>query len=64
MTDDRTPRAAPQGRLTRMLRLGGLAGGIGGGALATGARQLATGQRPRAQRSVGRDEHRRDRRRT
>ncbi|ODT58196.1 MULTISPECIES: AarF/ABC1/UbiB kinase family protein [Paracoccus] len=49
MTDDRTPRAVPQGRLTRMLRLGGLAGGIGGGALATGARQLATGQRPRAQ---------------
>lgn len=39
----------PQGRLTRMLRLGGLAGGMGGRALAQGARQLATGQRPSAQ---------------
>ncbi|QDA36586.1 AarF/ABC1/UbiB kinase family protein (plasmid) [Paracoccus liaowanqingii] len=46
---DRTPRAVPQGRLTRMLRIGGLAGGIGGRALAQGARQLATGQRPNAQ---------------
>lgn len=43
MTEDRTPRPVPQGRLTRMLRLGGLAGGMGGRALAQGARQLATG---------------------
>lgn len=46
--DDRTPRAVPQGRLGRMLRIGGLASGIGGRALAQGVRQLATGQRPRA----------------
>ncbi|WP_405404518.1 ABC1 kinase family protein [Paracoccus sp. Ld10] len=49
MTDDRTPRPVPQGRLTRMMRLGGLAGGMGGRALAQGARQLATGRRPSAQ---------------
>ena len=49
MTEDRTPRPVPQGRLTRMLRLGGLAGGMSGRALAQGARQLATGQRPSAQ---------------
>ncbi|TNC03927.1 ABC1 kinase family protein [Paracoccus marcusii] len=49
MTEDRTPRPVPQGRLTRMLRLGGLAGGMGGRALAQSARQLATGQRPSAQ---------------
>ncbi|WP_411840192.1 ABC1 kinase family protein [Paracoccus sp. ME4] len=49
MTEERTPRPVPQGRLTRMLRLGGLAGGIGTRALAGGARQLATGRRPTAQ---------------
>lgn len=46
--DDRRPRAVPQGRLSRMLRLGGLATGIGGRALAQGARQVASGQRPQA----------------
>jgi len=49
VTEERTPRPVPQGRLTRMLRLGGLAGGIGTRALAGGARQLATGRRPTAQ---------------
>lgn len=49
MTEDRTPRPVPRGRLTRMLRMGGLAGGIGGRALASGARQLAGGRRPSAQ---------------
>ncbi|MFC0202200.1 ABC1 kinase family protein [Paracoccus rhizosphaerae] len=49
MTDDRRPRDVPQGRLSRMLRIGGLASGIGGRALAEGARQMASGQRPRAQ---------------
>ncbi|MGZ3218096.1 ABC1 kinase family protein [Paracoccus sp. T5] len=47
--EDRRPRAVPQGRLSRMLRIGGLATGIGGRALAQGARQMAGGQRPRAQ---------------
>lgn len=46
---DRRPRAVPQGRLSRLLRIGGLATGIGGRALAQGARQMAGGQRPRAQ---------------
>ena len=37
----------PAGRAGRMLRLGGMTGGILGGAMANGARQLARGQRPR-----------------
>ncbi|TNC74184.1 ABC1 kinase family protein [Rubellimicrobium roseum] len=36
----------PSGRLARLTRLGGLAAGVAGGALAEGARQLARGQRP------------------
>ena len=50
MTDDAdTPRratAVPSDRLSRMLRFGGLAGGIAGGMLLDGARQLASGKRP------------------
>ena len=37
----------PGGRTGRMLRLGGMTGGILGGMVASGARQLAQGQRPR-----------------
>ena len=37
----------PRGRLARLARLGGLAGGIAGGMLAEGARQFARGERPR-----------------
>ena len=37
----------PDGRLGRMLRLGGLTSGIMGGMLATGAARLARGERPR-----------------
>ena len=36
----------PAGRLGRMLRLGGMASGVMGGAMASGARQLALGRRP------------------
>ena len=39
--------ALPDGRWARLVSLGGLAGGIAGGILAEGARQLARGQRPR-----------------
>ncbi len=38
----------PGHRLSRLLHLGRLAGGIAGGALGEGARQLASGQRPKA----------------
>lgn len=50
MTDDEDfGRAVPTGRLSRMIRMGALAGGIGGRALASGAAQLASGRRPSAQ---------------
>lgn len=39
-------RAVPADRLSRMLRLGGMAGGIAGGMLLDGARQFAQGKRP------------------
>lgn len=44
-----TARSAPvpDGRLSRLLRLGGLAGGIAGGMVAEGLRQAARGQLPR-----------------
>ena len=50
MTDSpenaRPGRAVPSGGLSRMLRLGGMAGGIAGGMLWDGARQIASGKRP------------------
>lgn len=48
--DRRPPRplAVPSGRLTRLMRIGGLATGIGGRAIAQGLGQLATGRRPDA----------------
>lgn len=50
MTDDddtaRPGRAVPADRLSRMLRLGGMAGGIAGGMLWDGALQFASGKRP------------------
>lgn len=51
---DRTPSAhpVPGGRARRMLRLGGMTGGIVGGALANGAAQLARGERPRLDRAL------------
>lgn len=43
----RSPASAvPYGRLARLLRFGGMAGGIAGGMIAEGARQLAGGQKP------------------
>jgi predicted unusual protein kinase regulating ubiquinone biosynthesis (AarF/ABC1/UbiB family) len=39
-------RAVPSGRLSRLVRLGGLAAGVAGGAVAQGARSLARGERP------------------
>ncbi|WP_304616031.1 ABC1 kinase family protein [Paracoccus sp. (in: a-proteobacteria)] len=47
--DDYKGRAVPSGRLSRALRMGALAGGIGGRALASGVARLAQGERPRAQ---------------
>lgn len=41
--------SVPSSRLSRLMRLGGLATGIGGRALAQGLGQLAKGQRPAAQ---------------
>lgn len=41
--------AVPNSRFSRFARLGSLAGGVAGGMLAEGARQLAEGKRPRAQ---------------
>ena len=38
--------AVPSSRLSRLARFGGMAGGIAGGMLAEGARQLASGNRP------------------
>ena len=48
--DDRPPkeRAVPSGRLTRLMRIGGLATNVGGRAIAQGLGQLATGRRPDA----------------
>lgn len=40
--------ALPKSRLSRLARLGSLAGGVATGMLAEGARQLAQGQRPKA----------------
>ncbi len=39
-------QAVPAGRVSRLARLGALAGGVAGGMLAEGARQLAQGKRP------------------
>ncbi|MEY8881330.1 ABC1 kinase family protein [Donghicola sp. XS_ASV15] len=39
-------RPIPSGRLTRVLRMGGLAAGISGGVAAGGLRSLATGRKP------------------
>lgn len=44
--DDFTSAPVPQARLGRMMRMGGLAGGIAGGALWGGVRELARGRRP------------------
>ncbi len=41
-----TERRIPESRLERLMHLGRLAGGIAGGALGEGARQLAQGRRP------------------
>jgi predicted unusual protein kinase regulating ubiquinone biosynthesis (AarF/ABC1/UbiB family) len=41
--------AVPSARLSRLMRLGGLAGGIAGGMLVDGARQFASGRRPSLQ---------------
>ncbi len=49
MSHDPANRAlpVPDGRLIRMLRMGGMASGIAGGALGMGLRQIARGDRPR-----------------
>lgn len=39
-------RAVPSGRISRLARLGGLAGGLAGAALLNGAAELARGRRP------------------
>jgi predicted unusual protein kinase regulating ubiquinone biosynthesis (AarF/ABC1/UbiB family) len=49
MTDNAKSRAVPVGRLSRLARLGTLAGGIASGMVAEGARRLASGQRPQWQ---------------
>ena len=49
MTDNAKSRPVPVGRLSRLARLGSLAGGIAGGMVAEGARRLASGQRPQWQ---------------
>lgn len=46
--DEDYGRPVPAGRLARAARMGALAGGIGGRALAGGLARLATGRRPRA----------------
>lgn len=43
---DRPTRAVPAGRLSRMARFGGMAGGIAGGMIVEGTRQLVAGQKP------------------
>ncbi|MFN3845136.1 MAG: ABC1 kinase family protein [Paracoccaceae bacterium] len=48
--DEASPgRAVPDGRVARLMRMGSLTAGIGGRVLLDGARQLASGQRPRMQ---------------
>ena len=52
MSADKTDTAGvavPSARLSRLMRLGGLAGGIAGGMLIDGARQFASGKRPTMQ---------------
>ncbi len=44
---ERTGRAVPSGRLSRLARFGGLGARVAGGVLAEGARRAAKGQRPR-----------------
>lgn len=44
--DFRGGRAVPTGRIARLARLGGLASGLAGGAVAQGAREIARGRRP------------------
>jgi predicted unusual protein kinase regulating ubiquinone biosynthesis (AarF/ABC1/UbiB family) len=41
-----TARPVPSGRFARLVRLGGLAAGVAGGALGEGARRIARGERP------------------
>ncbi|WP_282602703.1 AarF/ABC1/UbiB kinase family protein [Paracoccus sp. PARArs4] len=48
MNDEPRIRPVPQGRLSRMARIGGLAGGMGARAMATGLREIAQGRRPSA----------------
>ena len=38
----------PSGRVARLLRMGGMAGGVAGGMLASGVQHMAAGRRPRA----------------
>ena len=45
-TNDAGAHPVPDGRLGRMLRLGGMTGGIVGGMVASGLRQIARGERP------------------
>ena len=45
--DDAESAPVPEGRLGRMLRLGGMTGGLMGDMASMGLRQLAKGQRPR-----------------
>ncbi|MFO7641281.1 MAG: AarF/ABC1/UbiB kinase family protein, partial [Candidatus Competibacteraceae bacterium] len=42
-------RRIPQSRLSRLMQLGRLAGGLAGGALGEGVRQLSQGRRPSMQ---------------
>ncbi|MBU2957781.1 AarF/ABC1/UbiB kinase family protein [Paracoccus sp. 1_MG-2023] len=48
MSDDPRSRPVPTGRLSRMARIGGLAGGMGARAVAQGLRDLGKGRRPSA----------------
>jgi hypothetical protein len=47
MADDGRGRAIPSGRMSRLRRLGRMAGGVAEGMLTEGARRLASGERPR-----------------
>lgn len=44
--DERFGAAVPAGRLSRFLHMAGLAGGVAGGVLARGVREVASGRRP------------------
>ncbi|CAA6824748.1 MAG: Ubiquinone biosynthesis monooxygenase UbiB, partial [uncultured Thiotrichaceae bacterium] len=46
--NDKNTKAVPSGRWSRMGKLGSLASSVAGGMLAEGARQLASGKRPKA----------------